>query len=385
MDLGLKGRTALVTGASSGLGLATAEALAAEGANVSMFARRRDVLEREADRIGALAVRGDVSIPSDLERAVETTVKAFGGIDVLVWNSGGPTPGPATAVTPETLEQAIEMLFMPAVRLFQLCLPHLEASAGGRIVAITSLAAKEPTDQLALSNAIRPGLTGWMKTLARELGPKGITVNCVAPGRIATARLDELYPGGPTEADLREIPLRRWGDPREFGDVVCFLASDRARYVTGQTVVVDGGLQRSLFSGAPPLTSPSRGRRSRARRPGGARAPPRPVERLPAASRQGASRRAARSRAGRARSARARAASTSSTCSSAARTCSSRSFPFIHSGATLVPAKLIVPPGVSDTAQRSADLREMTVSQKIAARGRAPDARLQGRCDGRPA
>ena len=247
MDLGLKGRTALVTGASSGLGLATCEALANEGANVSMFARRRDLLEREADRLGALAVRGDVSIPKDLEHAVETTVKAFGGIDVLVWNSGGPKPGPATAVTPESLEHAMEVLFLPAVRLLELCLPHLEQSEGGRIVAITSLAAKEPTDHLALSNAVRPGLTGWMKTLARELGPKGITVNCVAPGRIATARLDELYPDGPTEADLAEIPLRRWGDPREFGDVVCFLASDRARYVTGQTVVVDGGMQRSLF------------------------------------------------------------------------------------------------------------------------------------------
>ncbi len=247
MDLGLKGRTALVTGASSGLGLATAEALAGEGANVSMFARRRDLLEREADRIGALAVRGDVSIPKDLERAVETTVTAFGGIDVLVWNSGGPKPGPGTAITPESLEQALEVLFLPAVRLVQLCLPYLERSEGGRIVSITSLAAKEPTDQLALSNALRPGLTGWMKTLARELGPQGITVNCVAPGRIATARLDELYPDGPSEADLAEIPLRRWGDPREFGDVVCFLASDRARYVTGQTVVVDGGLQRSLF------------------------------------------------------------------------------------------------------------------------------------------
>jgi 3-oxoacyl-[acyl-carrier protein] reductase len=247
VDLGLKGRTALVTGASSGLGLATAEALAAEGANVSMFARRRDLLEREADRLGALAVRGDVTIPKDLERAVETTVKAFGGIDVLVWNSGGPKPGPGTAVTPEALEHALEVLFLPAVRLLHLCLPHLEASGGGRFVAITSLAAKEPTDQLALSNSIRPGLTGWMKTLSRELGPKGITVNCVAPGRIATARLDELYPDGPTDAQLAEIPLGRWGDPREFGDVVCFLASDRARYVTGQTVVVDGGLQRALF------------------------------------------------------------------------------------------------------------------------------------------
>jgi 3-oxoacyl-[acyl-carrier protein] reductase len=247
VDLGLKGRTALVTGASSGLGLATAEALAAEGANVSMFARRRDILEREADRIGALAVRGDVSIPMDLERAVETTVKAFGTIDVLVWNSGGPKPGPGTAVTPESLEHALEVLFLPAVRLVHLCLPYLEKSDGGRIVALTSLAAKEPTAHLALSNSIRPGVTGWLKTLARELGPQGITVNCVAPGRIATARLDELYPDGPSEADLKEIPLGRWGDPREFGDVVCFLASDRARYVTGQTVVVDGGLQRSLF------------------------------------------------------------------------------------------------------------------------------------------
>ena len=247
MDLGLKGRTALVTGASSGLGLATAEALAGEGANVSMFARRRDLLEREADRIGALAVRGDVTIPKDLERAVETTVAAFGGLDILVWNSGGPPPGGGADVTPESLEAALELLFIPAVRLVQLCLPYLERSAGGRILAITSIAAKEPVNHLALSNALRPGLTGWLKSLSRDLGPQGITVNCVAPGNIATARLDQLYPDGPTAADLAGIPLGRWGDPREFGDVVCFLASERARYVTGQTVLVDGGLQRSLF------------------------------------------------------------------------------------------------------------------------------------------
>ena len=247
MDLGLKGRTALVTGASSGLGLATAEALAGEGANVSMFARRRDLLEREADRIGALAVRGDVTIPKDLERAVETTVAAFGGLDILVWNSGGPPPGGGADVTPESLEAALELLFIPAVRLVQLCLPYLERSVGGRILAITSIAAKEPVNHLALSNALRPGLTGWLKSLSRDLGPQGITVNCVAPGNIATARLDQLYPDGPTAADLAGIPLGRWGDPREFGDVVCFLASERARYVTGQTVLVDGGLQRSLF------------------------------------------------------------------------------------------------------------------------------------------
>ena len=247
MELGLKGRTALVCGASSGLGLASAEALAGEGANVTMFARRRDVLEREADRIGALAVRGDVSLPQDLERVVATTLEAFGGIDILVWNSGGPPAGTGTEVTPDSLEQAVELMVMPAVRLVGSCLPHLERSEGGRILAITSLAAKEPTAHLALSNALRPAVTGWLKTLATELGPRGITVNCVAPGRIATPRLEYLYPEGPTEDQVADIPLRRWGEPREFGDVVCFLASERARYVSGQTIVVDGGLQRALF------------------------------------------------------------------------------------------------------------------------------------------
>ena len=236
-----------MSGASSGLGLATAEALAAEGANVTLFARRRDALEREADRLGALSVRGDVTNPRDLQKVVDRTLEAFGGIDILVWNSGGPPPGPATAVTPESLEQAVELLFVPAVRLVELCLPHLEASDGGRILVITSSAVKEPTENLALSNAVRPGVTGWAKSLARELGPRGITVNCVAPGRIATARLEELYPEGPTEAGLKTIPLGRWGTPQEFGDVVCFLASERARYVTGVTLAVDGGLIRSLL------------------------------------------------------------------------------------------------------------------------------------------
>jgi len=234
MDLGLKDRTAIVCGASSGLGLATAEALAVEGANVTMFARRREVLEREADRIGALAVRGDVTNPRDLEAVVHRTIEAFGGIDILVWNSGGPPPGPAIGVTPETLEESVELLFRPAVRLVELCLPQLVQSSGGRILVFTSAAAKEPTDNLALSNAVRPGVTGWAKSLARELGPRGV-------------RLAQLYPDGPSETDLNSIPLRRWGTPQEFGDVACFLASDRARYVTGTTVVVDGGLTRGLF------------------------------------------------------------------------------------------------------------------------------------------
>jgi 3-oxoacyl-[acyl-carrier protein] reductase len=247
VDLGLKGRTAVVCGASSGLGLATAEALAGEGANVTMLARRRGELEREAERIGALAVRCDVTLPQDLERAVAKTIEAFGGIDILVWNAGGPPAGTGREVTPDSLEQALELMLAPAVRLVHLVLPQLEASPGGRILAITSLAAKEPTRHLALSNTLRPGLTGYLKTLADELGPHGITVNCIAPGRISTPRLAYLYPDGPTDAQLQEIPLRRWGEPQEFGDVVCFLASERARYISGQTIVVDGGLQKALF------------------------------------------------------------------------------------------------------------------------------------------
>lgn len=248
MDLGLRGRTAIVCGASSGLGLGSAESLAAEGANVAMLARRREQLEQDANRIGALAVRGDVTNAADLERLVELTLKAFGGIDVLVWNSGGPPAGRASELSDDALESAFELLLQPFVRLVRLCLPHLEQSPAGRIVAITSAAVKEPTAQLALSNTIRPGVTGYAKTLARELGPAGITVNCVAPGRIETPRMTELYgEGGPGPDELAQIPLGRMGTPREFGDVVCFLASDRAAYVTGTTLLVDGGLSRGLL------------------------------------------------------------------------------------------------------------------------------------------
>jgi 3-oxoacyl-[acyl-carrier protein] reductase len=248
MELGLRGRTAVVCGASSGLGLATAEALAEEGANVAMFARRREELERQADRLGALAVRGDVTNARDLERLVERTIEAFDAIDIVVWNGGGPPAGPASAISDDALEAAFELVLLPPVRLVGLCLPHLERSAGGRILCITSAAAKEPTPHLALSNALRPGVTGWAKSLAHELGPRGITVNCVAPGRIDTPRLTELYgAGGPPPAELERIPLGRLGRARELGDVVCFLASDRAAYITGTTILVDGGLTRALF------------------------------------------------------------------------------------------------------------------------------------------
>ena len=248
MDLGLRGKTAIVCGASSGLGLASAEALVDEGANVAMFARRREELERDAERIGALAVRGDVTNATDIERLVARTVEAFGGIDIVIWNSGGPPATKASEITDEQLEEAFELLLVPAVRLVRLSLPHLEQSAAGRVICITSAAVKEPTTNLALSNTIRPGLTGWAKTLSRELGPRGITVNCVAPGRIDTPRMTELYGAdGPPPSELAQIPLGRMGTPREFGDVVCFLASERAAYVTGTTMLVDGGISRGLL------------------------------------------------------------------------------------------------------------------------------------------
>jgi 3-oxoacyl-[acyl-carrier protein] reductase len=247
MDLALRGRTAIVCGASAGMGLAIAEAFVEEGANVAMFARRRDVLEREADRLGALPVRGDVTTPRDLERLVEKTLEAFGGVDVLINNSGGPPRGAALGLGPEAYESAVELLLLSVIRLTNLCLPHIEAGGHGRIVNITSSTVREPTDNLVLSNAVRPAVIGWAKTLARELGPKGITVNSIAPGRIDTERIREVYPDGPTEDDLKTIPLRRLGTPREIADVVCFLASDRASYVTGTVIPVDGGLTRGLL------------------------------------------------------------------------------------------------------------------------------------------
>jgi 3-oxoacyl-[acyl-carrier protein] reductase len=247
MDFGLRGCTAIVCGASSGIGLATAEALADEGANVAMFARGRETLEREAERLGALAVRGDVTVPRDLERLVEKTLEAFGGVDVLVNNSGGPPRGPAVELDAGAIEAAVDLLLTSAVRLTALCLPHLTASGRGRVVNITSSSVREPIDRLALSNAVRPGVIGWAKTLARELAPDGITVNSIAPGRIDTERLREVYPDGPTPADLATIPAGRLGAPREVGDVVCFLASEQASYLTGAVIPVDGALTRGLL------------------------------------------------------------------------------------------------------------------------------------------
>jgi 3-oxoacyl-[acyl-carrier protein] reductase len=246
MDLGLSGRTAIVCGASSGMGLGVAESLREEGANVVMFARRRELLEREAERIGGVAVAGDVRNADDLQRLVDEAVGMFGGIDVLVNNSGGPHPAAATELDAEKLNAAVELLLVSIVRLTGLCLPYLEKSGRGRIVNITSSTVREPIDNLALSNVVRPGIIGWAKSLAREVGPKSITVNSIAPGSIDTDRIRELHPDGPSPEDLEKIPLRRLGTPREVGDVVTFLCSSQASYVSGTVVFVDGAASRSL-------------------------------------------------------------------------------------------------------------------------------------------
>jgi 3-oxoacyl-[acyl-carrier protein] reductase len=242
MDLGLEGRTAIVCGASSGLGLAAAESLAREGANVAMLARHRKALEEQAERIGGLAVRGDVRNLEDLTRLVDTTVEAFGGIDIVLNNSGGPPPGTAAELDDEAIEEAVELLLLSVVRLTRLSLPHLERSDQGRIVNIASYAVRQPVDEMVLSNAIRAGVIGWAKTLARELAPTGITVNSVAPGLIDTPRIAQLG-----HQDTSGVPLGRLGRPEEVGDVICFLASARASYITGAVIPVDGGATRSLL------------------------------------------------------------------------------------------------------------------------------------------
>ena len=204
MDLGLSGRTALVCGASSGLGLASAEALAEEGANVVLFARRAEELDEHAD--AARRRRGrrrrETTTPTSSAPS-STAVERFGGLDVLVWNGGGPPPGTARDADEASLESAYRLLLRPAVTLVRLCLEHLERSPGGRIVAVTSLAAQEPTGHLALSNTFRPALTGWLKTLSREVGPKGITVNCVAPGRIDDREARRALSGRPDRGAAR--------------------------------------------------------------------------------------------------------------------------------------------------------------------------------------
>src|SRR5438445_3486407 len=232
MDLGLNGRVSLVAAASRGLGKAVATALAEEGARVAIFSRDRDAIEAAAAevrrRTGAevLPLSADVNRPEELEQVVRATVERFGRLDIVVNNAGGPPPGTFDTVSEEQWQQAVNLTLMSAVRLTRLALPHLRVQGGGRIINLTSTSTREPIPNLLLSNAIRSAVAGWAKTLAIELAPENILVNCVAPGRIETERLQELdganaqRQGRPAEEIRRAnevaIPLGRYGRPEEF-------------------------------------------------------------------------------------------------------------------------------------------------------------------------
>ncbi len=259
MDLGLKGKTALVTAASKGMGRACAMTFAAEGARVVMCARTERDLQAAAEdirrRTGAevLAVPADVTRAGDVTAVVRAARDAFGAVDILVANCGGPPRGGLDEVTDEQWYGAFEVSLLSVVRLIREVVPDMRRRRWGRILTIQSVSVKQPVEGLLLSNAMRPGVFGLVKTLVPDLGRDNITINVVCPGRILTDR----YLSGARQAGLpeeeyvargaREVPLGRIGTPEEFADVLVFLASERASYVTGVALQVDGGLVRGLL------------------------------------------------------------------------------------------------------------------------------------------
>ncbi len=257
MDLGLKGKAALVGGASKGIGRAVAAGLAREGCRVAICARGHDYLDKTAEAIRSefgnevIAMPCDMSRADDIQRFVAGTVEAFGRLDIVVNNAGGPPPGLFTEHDEEAWQQALSQNFLSVVRTVRETLPHLQAAGGGRIINITSVAVKEPVPGLILSNSARLAVVGLAKTLSQELGPHGITVNNVCPGLTLTDRMRELY-GDRAQAagrsleetlerEARRIPLGRLAQPEDIAALVVFFASDAARHITGTTVQVDGG------------------------------------------------------------------------------------------------------------------------------------------------
>ena len=258
MDLGIEGRVAWVLGGSSGLGRAAATSLAREGARVAISARNQDDLQAVATEIGAVPVTCDVSNPLAIEDAHRAVVGETGPVDILVANSGGPRPGGFTDHDDGALREAFELLVGSAWRLTKAVLPSMLEKRKGALLYVTSSSAFEPIPGLLLSNMMRPAVVALAKSVAHEFGPRGIRALCVTPGRIATPRVESLderraeatgVPIDDIKAESESVtPLRRYGKPEEFGDLVAFLASERASYMTGSSVVVDGGLLRGLLS-----------------------------------------------------------------------------------------------------------------------------------------
>ncbi len=263
MDLGLKGRVALVAAASQGLGRAIATRLAQEGMKLAICARHEEPLKKSAEEIQratraeVLAVPADVTRSADIQRLVQKTVERFDSLDVLVTNAGGPPPGKFLDLKDSAWEQAFQLTLMSAVRLCREAIPHMQKQGWGRIIHVTSVSVKQPLENLLLSNSLRLAVIGLSKTLAQELAPFGITVNAVCPGPMATQRLEQLiatqaqHQGISLEEAKRswtkEIPLGRLGQPEELADLVAFLASENARFITGTAIQVDGGMVKGIF------------------------------------------------------------------------------------------------------------------------------------------
>ncbi|HEY2527612.1 MAG TPA: SDR family oxidoreductase [Xanthobacteraceae bacterium] len=257
MDLGLQKCKAFIAGASKGLGKACAQALAGEGARIYICSRNAEELERAAADIGAAAfAAADVSRAAEVKRVMADAIAALGGLDCLITNAGGPPTAPFERAGDGDWDTAYQVNLMSAVRLIRAALPALKASWRGRIVNLTGYGVKEPLTDLVVSDSIRAGITVMAKTIASDLAPFGITVNNIAPGPIMTDRLTEILCAraktlGITPAEqfkrlAATIPVRRMGQPKEIGDLCAYLCSSQAGYLTGQTIIVDGGINRSI-------------------------------------------------------------------------------------------------------------------------------------------